>query len=282
MNAYARKFCAGALLVLLKVVPGSLWGFDHAHAAWDQLLQRYVTWLFDDTASQVDYGGFAASGGELDAYLDALSAVPEATFSAWSQEQRLAFLINAYNAFTVQLVLTRYPDLQSIKELGTFFSSPWKKRFFDLLDGQRSLDEVEHGMIREPGAYDEPRIHFAVNCAAIGCPALRPEAFRADRLESQLEDGVRRFLSDKTRNRYNSQTDTLEVSKIFRWYGEDFEPAYGSVRGYLAHYATLLGDTDADRRRIRSQETKLRFLAYDWDLNDVPPISRTHRSKTLP
>ncbi len=260
---------AFGLLLIVAAALGPAWAFDHQHQDWGRLLERHVVWNTNGTATEVDYAGFRADQQMLLDYLDSLSAVSAEKFSGWSREQRLAFLINAYNAFTVQLILTRFPDLQSIKELGSFFSSPWKKRFFTLLGKQRHLDDVEHGMIREPGAYDEPRIHFAVNCAAIGCPALRPEPFVADRMESQLEDGGRRFLSDRTRNRYNSESDTLEVSKIFDWYGEDFEPAFGSVRGFLARYDRLLADSDSARSRIRSQQTKLRFLAYDWNLNGL-------------
>ena len=271
-----RKLVFGAL-VLLAGALGPVWAFDHGHAAWDRLLERHVEWVADGTASEVDYAGFQSDARELQAYLDSLSAVTVAEFSGWSRDQRLAFLINAYNAFTVQLILTRYPDLQSIRELGSFFSSPWKKRFFTLLGAQHSLDDIEHGMIRRPGAYDEPRIHFAVNCASIGCPALADEAFVADRLDAQLQDCLRRFLSDRSRNRYNSKSDTLEVSKIFDWYGEDFEPQFGSVRGFLARYDQLLADSDPARSRIRSQETKLRFLDYDWKLNSLSEGSRARR-----
>ncbi len=267
MLATCRSLVGG--LVLLAGASGPLWAFDHGHGAWDRLLERHVVWVTGGTASQVDYAGFQADARGLQAYLDSRSAVTMAEFSGWSQDQRLAFLINAYNAFTVQLILTRYPDLESIKDLGSIFSSPWKKRFFTLLGVQRSLDDIEHGMIRRPGAYDEPRIHFAVNCAAIGCPALADEAFVADRLEAQLQDGLRRFLSDRSRNRYNRNSNTLEVSKIFDWYGEDFEPRFGSLRGFLARYGQLLADSDLARSRIRNQETKLRFLGYDWKLNSL-------------
>ena len=276
MNAETFQIPAVGLLLMLAAAFGPARAFDHEHREWSRLLQRHVVWNAVGTASQVDYAGFQANHNSLDGYMDTLSAVTATEFSGWTREQRLAFLINAYNAFTVKLVLTRFPDLQSIKDLGTFFSSPWKKRFFVLLDARRSLDDIEHGMIREPGAYDDPRIHFAVNCASIGCPALRDEPFLADRLDEQLEDGVMRFLSDRSRNRYNSNTETLEVSAIFKWYGEDFEPAFGSVRGFLARYGELLADTESDRDRIRRRQTKLRFLEYDWELNGLPQEPAAH------
>lgn len=244
------------------------WAFDHG--AWDALLGRHVAWVSDGTASRVDYTGFQSDVEDLDAYLAALSDVPLQEFATWDGAQRLAFLVNAYNAFTVRLVLTRYPDLDSIKDLGSLFSSPWKQRFFTLLGEQRHLDDIEHGLIRPPGAYDEPRIHFALVCAAIGCPALRDEAFVADRLDQQMEDSLVRFLSDRSRNRYNPDTGTLAVSKLFDWYEEDFsrgDHGFKSVRDLLARYAHLLADRGPDRDRIRRGQAEIRYLAYDWRLN---------------
>ena len=270
MNTETLASWAVGMVLVLAAAFTPAWAFDHTHRSWGRLLERHVVWNAEGTESHVDYAGFQADKRMLESYLDSLSAVTGEEFSGWGRKQRLAFLINAYNAFTVELVLTRYPNLQSIKDLGSFFSSPWKKRFFVLLDAERSLDEVEHGIIRRPGAFDEPRIHFAVNCASIGCPALRHEPFIADRLDSQLEDSVRRFLSDRSRNRYNVDANALEVSAIFKWYGADFEPAFGSVRGFLARYARLLADTEPGRNRIRSQQAKLRFLNYDWTLNSLP------------
>ncbi|HEU5283980.1 MAG TPA: DUF547 domain-containing protein, partial [Burkholderiales bacterium] len=170
-----------------------------------------------------------------------------------------------------ELVLTRYPNLASIRDLGRTFSSPWKKRFFVLLGTQRSLDDVEHGLIRAKGVYDDPRIHMAVNCASIGCPALRPEAFVAGRLDAQLDDQVLRFMGDRTRNRFNPDRRSLEVSRIFDWYGKDFEQGYRGIRsvpGFLARYAAQLADGAQDRQLISQGQTRLRFLDYDWALND--------------
>ena len=102
------------------------------------------------------------------------------------------------------------------------FGSPWKEKFFTLLGREAHLDQIEHEMLRKPGVYDEPRVHYAVNCASIGCPMLREEAFVAARLEAQLEEQARRFLSDRTRNRFNPATGKLEVSEIFKWFKEDW------------------------------------------------------------
>jgi len=193
-----------------------------------------------------------------------------AEFERWNKDQQLAFLINAYNAFTIDLILTEYPQVESIKDLGSFLQSPWKKRFFTLLGQERHLDELEHEMIRAKGVYDEPRIHVAVVCASIGCPALRDEAYVADRLDAQLEDSFKRFLSDRSRNRYNPQAGKLEVSKIFSWYKEDFDDGrFSSLNDMFARYANLLADAPANRQHIQQGNVPIDYLDYDWALNDV-------------
>lgn len=265
------------LATLLLLLSGELaaQAFDHGHAAWDALLKRHVVLISGGNASQLDYSGMLAERAELKRYLDRLSAVSGAEYQSWTDSQRLAFLINAYNAFTVELILTAYPDIRSIKELGSLFRSPWKQRFFTLLGKERHLDELEHDLIRAPGVFDEPRIHFAVNCASIGCPMLRNEAYTAGRLEQQLEDAAGRFLADSSRNRFDAATGTLWLSKIFDWYGEDFEQGhrgFNSLPAGLARYADQLGVESAeDRRRIQEGDYRIEFLDYDWRLNSVHP-----------
>lgn len=261
-----RKLLLSLLILLLPGFASA--AFDHSHAQWDALTKKHVTWLAGGHASQVDYKGFLADRAMLKGYLDGLSAAPQGEYDAWNKQQKLAYLLNAYNAFTVDLILSAYPDLKSIKDLGSFINSPWKKKFFPLLGRQRSLDDVEHGMIRAPGAFDEPRIHMAANCASVGCPALRNDAYTGDKLDAQLDDSVARFLSDPTRNRYNAQSGKLEVSRIFDWYGKDFVARAGSVEGWLAKYADKLTGDPKQQQFIRDKKARLDFLDYDWSLND--------------
>jgi hypothetical protein len=258
------------VLLLLLATPLARAAFDHRHAEWNALLKQHVVLISNGNASQVGYAGFKTDRAALKKYLDALSAVGEVDYRRWSKPQQLAFLINAYNAFTVELILTRYPDLKSIKDLGSVFQSPWKKAFFTLLGKERSLDDVEHGMIRAPGAFNEPRIHAAVNCASIGCPMLRDEAFTADRLDTQLDDSMRRFLADRSRNRFDAAGNTLSVSEIFDWYKGDFEQGhqgFTSLDATFARYADALGDTPQARDAIRKGGLNIRYLEYDWALN---------------
>ncbi len=246
-------------------------GFDLSHRPWTELLAKHVVLIDQGRASRVAYADLRTDSRQLQNYLQALSAVSRAEFTGWAKNDRLAFLINAYNAFTLKLILTRYPKLESIKDLGSLLRSPWKQRFFTLLGQEQSLDDIEHGIIRKPGAFDDPRIHMAVNCASIGCPMLREEAYVGARLDAQLDEQVRRFLSDRTRNRYSASSKALEVSSIFDWYAEDFSRGLRSVPAFLATHAELLADRPADQGLIRTEQAPLDYLDYDWALNDRDP-----------
>lgn len=262
---YAIVLVAALATLPVRAAPA----FDHNHRAWSELLQRHVIWVDDGVSSQVDYPGFLDDKAELDAYLATLSGVERNQYEQWSKDRQLTFLINAYNAFTVKLILDHWP-VDSIRNIGGWFRSPWKTRFFPLLGEARHLDWIEHEVIRKPGNFNEPRIHFAVNCAAIGCPALRPEAYVGDDLDSQLEDQTRRFLADRSRNRLDDET--LFVSSIFKWYREDFQSGWqgiNSLREFLLSYSRQL-ELPARYTDLPSMEQlDIEFLDYDWDLNST-------------
>ena len=261
-----------AFFIALAAIPAA--ALDHSHKAWDDLLKKHVRYVQDGNASRVDYSGFARERAQLKAVLDDYQKVTRAEFDGWSKPQQQAFLINAYNAFTVEKILRRYPDIKSIRDYGTVFGNPWKDKFFTLFGQPSYLDFIEHETLRKDGVYDDPRVHVAVVCASIGCPMLRNEAFVAERLDAQLDDAMRRFMSDRTRNRYNPQAGKLEVSKIFDWYGKDFEKGhkgYASVKATLARYSDLLADRPQDRAAVRGQQVDVAFLDYDWALNDAKP-----------
>ena len=249
---------------------------DHTHAAGDALLRKHVKLINDGpggaNASQVDYKSFAQERAALTNYLRSLSAVSPGQYAGWSKPQQYAFLANAYNAFTIEKILTRYPDLKSIRDFGTVFGNPWKDRFFTLLGKQQHLDGIEHDTMRAPGAFDDPRVHVAVNCASVGCPMLSNRALTPDKIDAQLDELFARFMSDRSRNRYNAQTKTVELSRIFDWYGEDFgkgHKGFSSVNDVVAKYADQLADAPGDRAQLRSGKVPIRFLEYDWSLNDV-------------
>ena len=269
-----RKFLLTALA--LPLAAGAQPNFDHAHSAWDALLRKHVRLISDSrgqaNASQVNYKAMAEDRAALTAYLQSLSAVTPAQYAGWSKPEQYAFLGNAYNAFTIEKILTRYPSLKSIRDFGTVIGNPWKDRFFTLLGKQQHLDGIEHEMMRAPGVFDHPRVHVAVNCASVGCPMLSNRALTAEKLDPQLDELFARFMADRSRNRYNVQTMTVELSRIFDWYGKDFEKghkAFSSIDDVVAKYADQLADAPGDRAQLRAGSVPIRFLEYDWSLNDV-------------
>ena len=260
-------FFLAALLTTLPVL-----ALDHTHKAWDDLLHKHVRYLAGGNASRVDYAGMAKDHAALKAVLADYAKVTRSEFDGWTKAQQQAFLINDYNALTIEKILMRYPDIKSIRDFGTVFGNPWKDKFFTLFGEPANLDTIEHETLRKPGAYDEPRVHFAVVCASIGCPMLRNEAFTAGKLESQYQDGMARFLSDRTRNRYDPASGKLEISMIFKWYGGDFEKGnkgFSSVKQAMAKFAEQLADKPEDRTAVREQKADVSFLDYDWSLNDA-------------
>jgi hypothetical protein len=252
--------------------------FDHAHAAWTALLAKHVRFNEAGNASRVDYKGFVADRGGLQSYLQSLSAVSAEQYAGWNKPQQFAFLANAYNAFTIEKVLTRYPSLRSIRDFGRVIGNPWKDEFFMLLGARHHLDWIEHERLRAPGVFDEPRVHVAANCASIGCPMLGRAAFTPNELDAQLETLMRAFLSDHSRNRFDAASNTLQLSPVFDWYKADFERGGKSFLGYpngggaaavAARYADQLADGAAERAALRAGGVAVKFLEYDWTLNDV-------------
>ena len=244
-------------LAAFLVAAPSLDTFDHAHRQWDTVLKEYTR--SKDGGTWVDYRSLSKSPSRLEGYLQELESVPRPIFETWQRSQQLAFLINAYNAWTVQLILSHYP-IESILEI----EKPWKQPLVRLWGEALSLDRLEHGLIRPD--FDEPRIHFALNCAARSCPPLRREAFEASRLEEQLEESAQQFLGDARNNRVelDSGKVRLNLSKIFEWYGNDFQSRYGGV---LPFVAPRISDDRNVKSRIREGKVEVHYLEYDWGLN---------------
>jgi hypothetical protein len=228
----------------------SVRAFDHTHAEFTEVLRVHVK------GATCDYASLKKSPQKLDSYLTSLSSVKESEFQGWTESRQIAFLVNLYNAATLKLVIDQYP-VKSIKDIGGILSSPWKQPVVGLFGGNVTLDHVEHGLLRKN--YDEPRVHFAVNCASVGCPNLRAEAFQADKLDAQLDEQTRLFLSDKTRNRVDG--GTLYLSPIFDWFAVDFTKA-GTLSEFVAPYFPA-----DDRKAIASGGLKTRFTDYNWSLN---------------
>ena len=263
-----------AFAAILFAALASAQTFDHSHAAFTALLKKHVVLVEGGKTAKVKYAELKKDEPQLKAYLDSLSSVKETDFNAWSKAQQVAFLINVYNGQTLALILQNYP-VKSIKDIGSVFDNRWKRKFFKLFGQDAFLDKVEHEMLRKSGVYNEVRVHYAANCASIGCPSLREEAFVADRLDKQLEEQAVRFLSDRSRNRYSN--GKLEVSMIFNWFKEDWAggykgfdgktPAITSREEYFSRYAKVLADSPADQQIILDKKAAISHLDYDWNLN---------------
>ncbi len=202
----------------------------------------------------VDYSGFQREEEKLDAYLKILE---QTDVRSLSREEQLAFYINAYNANTIKLVLSGYPGIKSIKDLGRLWRSPWKKKFVRIDGKVLSLDDIEHGIIRPQ--FQDARIHFAVNCAAGSCPPLIAEPYRGEKLGRQLDEVTRAFINDPASNYLEG--DTLHVSRIFDWYETDFSEG---IVPFFLKYAEGNFKRELEKNRDR---IKVRYLHYDWSLN---------------
>ncbi|MCF8069935.1 MAG: DUF547 domain-containing protein [Desulfobacterales bacterium] len=218
------------------------------HQIFSQLLEQHVK------GGIVDYRGFKAKEFLLDGYLDVLQG---ADSNNLSREDRLAFYINAYNAWTIKLILSEYPDVKSIKDLGSIFKSPWEKKICKIDEKKLSLDEIEHDIIRPQ--FKDPRIHFAVNCAALSCPPLLSEPYQGHIISRQLDHSTRAFINDPERNYIKD--NSLYLSKIFKWYAEDFP---NDIIEYILKYAEGNFKSEIEGKR---EKLYIKYLYYDWALN---------------
>lgn len=219
------------------------------HNQWTALLTEHV-----DDKGHVNYKGFIKDSVDFNAYLDVLRTNPPQ--DSWKKEDQLAFWINAYNAFTVQLIIRNYP-VQSIKELGGAIykvNTPWDIKFITIGTKTYDLNNIEHGIIRKK--FSEPRIHFAVNCASVSCPRLRNEAYVGNKLNEQLDDQAFTFINDATKNEINK--DCIKISKIFKWFEGDFKKSGVKIVPFINKYSTV---------KVK-KKAKISYQDYNWNLNE--------------
>lgn len=255
--------------------------FDHSYANFDQLLTQVVQTSDDKKQTRVDYQRLSVQKDTLHISLNAFSAVSKSQFDGWDKQQQLSFLINAYNGFTLKLIVDNWEefkqgDADSIRDLGSLFTTPWEKKFFTLFNEKHNLDDIEHEMVRK--WFKEPRIHAALVCAAVSCPPLRNEAFVPSELTAQLDSQMQLFLADNSRNeiKVHGQKGEASLSSIFKWYRGDFEKGdqgFNSLFDLLNDYSDALveGDSNPQEQRnlIKSADYPITFKDYDWRLNDV-------------
>jgi len=219
------------------------------HLIWAELLNKYVK------SGGVDYAGFKSEEEKLDLYLKVLEDTDSKTLS---RDEQFAYYINAYNAWTIKLILSAYPGITSIKDLGTYFKSPWERKFVHIDGAEVSLDDIEHHILRPQ--FKDPRVHFAINCSAVSCPPLNSKPYLGSSLDRQLDQATRSFINDPTR--YRLEDNSFYVSRIFKWFAKDFDD---DVVGFYLKYARHdLKKKLADKK----DALKVRYLNYDWSLND--------------
>lgn len=213
-----------------------------SHTAFNTLLKKYVS-----ASGNVNYEGLKSEKSKLVAYTKMLSSTPPQ--SSWSKDDKLAYWINVYNAFTIKLILDKWP-VNSIMDING--GKAWDLKVAKVGSKTYSLNEVENSVIRP--TFKEPRIHFAVNCAAVSCPKLLNEAYEGSTLNAQLEKSSKYFVNNKSKNKLSATS--VQISKIFEWYGEDFK-AGGGIIAFLNKYSTVKINSNA----------KITYLEYKWPLN---------------
>ncbi|CAB5155641.1 hypothetical protein D3OALGB2SA_5087 [Olavius algarvensis associated proteobacterium Delta 3] len=242
---------SGPLYVLVAIMllsPASGGAAMVDHSTYGELLEQYVR------NGVVDYRGLKQEEARLDEYLKLLE---NTDLSRLGRDETYAFYVNAYNAWTLKVILSAYPGIKSIRELGVFSTGPWKKKIVRVDGRVISLDDVEHGILRKE--YDDPRVHFAVNCASKSCPPLISEPYQGDILDQQMDTATRNFLNDRSYNYLEG--NTLHVSRLFKWYSEDFPD------GAVPFFLTYARGKFKQQLEARKNRPRVKYLDYDWSLN---------------
>ena len=249
MNRIILVLCISLLVASCAVQKSNSTSMPISHEAWTALLESHVS-----NSGEVDYGGFVQDSLKLNAYLNRLSK-HHPNDKNWSSDERKAFWINAYNAFTVKLIVDNYP-VESIKDLGGSIykvNTPWDIKFIEIEGLEYDLNNIEHDILRKD--WQDARIHFAVNCASISCPPLLNKAFEASTLEAQLDQVSVDFINSKKANEITKTQ--AELSRIFKWFSGDFAKDKGSVIEFINTYSEVKVSKDAD----------ITYKDYNWYLN---------------
>ena len=245
--------------------------YDPNHSQFTEILKTHVK------DGVVNYEGIKKSIGKLESYIQQIKSVTSIQYTSFGKEERMAYLINAYNAYTLKLICDFYP-VKSIRDIGSKVggnlfnkaSKQWKVSDYEI-NGKRftleamghpvTLDEIEHEHLRPQ--FNDSRVHFALVCGAVSCPFLRSEAYTAKELSKQLDNQGIQFLADPFRNRFDEKNNTLYLSKIFDWFSGDFKRDAGSVRDFVKKYLPIKLQSSLN------DDTSISFIEYDWSLNNV-------------
>jgi hypothetical protein len=245
-----------------------------ASAASEFSYQPYATILSTHVAESglVDYAGLQANRAQLDTFVQSMARLDPDVLNGWEQGERFAFWMNAYNALTLKAVIDHYP-VTSIRDIGSVVKSVWDKLQFNVAGRTLTLNQIEHDILRKE--FGDARLHLAINCASIGCPPLGNQPLDKERLDAQFNALTRRFLADPAKFRIERDKGRVHLSSIFKWFGDDFVAAYAAEHsrknfgekenGVLNFVARHLNDSD--RAYLANGDFKIRYLDYDWDLN---------------
>ncbi|GAB4372934.1 MAG: hypothetical protein Kow0042_16510 [Calditrichia bacterium] len=263
-------------IILISLGSSSYGANSFSHQLFDSLLQRYVE------QGWVNYQGIKQNPQWLDRYLETIENLAPEVYENWTDNQKMAFWINAYNAITIKGILLHYPiqygnliararfPQNSIRQISNF----WDRIFVKPMGKEISLNTIEHQILRKE--FRDPRIHFALVCASVGCPALKSRVYFAESLEEQLNTATREFIQDSTKNRLSKSENILYLSRIFDWYKEDF-PAGSTPHSALTHYKEELRGIlefvmnylpESEREYLLKNAPEIKFLEYDWSLNE--------------
>ncbi|GJM16399.1 MAG: DUF547 domain-containing protein [Thermodesulfobacteriota bacterium] len=253
--------------------------FDHSYSTYNSLLNEYVD------KDSVNYQGFIDSRAQFETFLRTIGSVNENDYEGWSEEQKLAFWINAYNAFTLKAIIDHYPIKRSFSLVGIFYAPSnsilqikgvWKKLQFRAVGMMVTLDEIEHQILRKE--FNEPRIHMAINCASISCPDLSNEAYLPETLEQQLTQASINFVNNPSKGiQIDEQKRKVKLSKIFKWFGEDFIENYGGTvlfnnyslkENAVLNFAVQYLEAQTAKEYLMKNKLKIGYLGYDWHLNE--------------
>ena len=238
---------------------------DEQPSAWAHLLSRYQSGGF------VDYAALKKNPEDLKAAFDSFALISEPEYQQYDQNEKIAYWINLYNLLAIQLVVNHYPIQAGLtwkriaypKESIQQIQNVWKVPVIKVGGTERSLDDIENKILR--GKFQEPRIHFALVCASLGCPVLREEPYNALHLDEQLDDQVRRFLADEKKAKYDKVKNIYYLSPIFKWFENDFDEA-GGIFQFINQY----------RKQPVSEKTSIIWLDYDWQLNNIKKTPVRH------
>lgn len=228
-----------------------------------EVLQDYV-----DASGRVDYEKLQNNRQKLDKFNAAIGSVPPNTYEFWTDEEKIAFLINAYNSLTLEAIVDNYPT-ESIRDI----PGVWERKKFRVIGQEMTLNEIEHEILRKQ--FNEPRIHMALVCASIGCPKLRTEPFTGEKLNAQLDEQTKAFLAIPDNFRIDRDSERVYVSSIFKWFGKDFEKSYGKEKNFdnlngketafINFISQYLSPTEQEYLSLGGY--KVSYLDYDWSLN---------------